>query len=134
MIIAIWINATMEKFPARTGLGFEEVMRQEVSRPENPKFRLFRLGAEISSAPDMTGGFPAAEQHAAQQAQQDADNDEGGSGGEGKTDGFVEEDHTHDGGGQGLNRVECRAVACRKDSESLIPQNISNTGAQDTEI
>lgn len=109
-------------------------MRQEVSRPENPKFRLFRLGAEISSAPDMTGGFPAAEQHAAQQAQQDADNDEGGSGGEGKTDGFVEEDHPHDGGGQGLNRVKCRAVACRKDSESLIPQNISNTGAQDTEI
>lgn len=60
MIIAIWINATMEKFPARTGLGFEEVMRQEVSRPENPKFRLFRLGGgnQLSSGHDrrFSGG------------------------------------------------------------------------------
>lgn len=128
MITAIWINATMEEFPARTRLGFEELMRQEVSRPENPECRLF-WGTEISSVPDMTGCFPAAEQHIAQQAQQDADNDEGGSGGEGKTDGFAEEDHPHDGGGQGLNRVKSRAVACRKDSESLIPQNIGDAGA-----
>lgn len=54
MIIAIWINATMEKLPARTGLGFEELMRQEVPRPENPEFRLLGWGGnQLSSGHDL---------------------------------------------------------------------------------
>lgn len=48
----------MEEFPARTGLGFEELMRQEVSRPENPEFRLFWGGNQLSSGHDrrFSGG------------------------------------------------------------------------------
>lgn len=46
----------------------------------------------------------------------------------------MEKDYPHNGGGQRLNRIECRAVACGKHSESLVPQDIGDARAENAEI
>ena len=91
-------------------------------------------GTDTGSGFILTSPFPAAEEHAAQQAQQDTDNDEGSTGSEGETDSLMEKDHTHDGGSQGLDRIERRAVACRKRRKSLIPENVCDSGTEYSHI
>lgn len=68
------------------------------------------------------------------EAEHDANKDEGAARPEGERDRFTEEKDAENGGGQGLNGVECRTCACFSQGKAFVPEQMRNACAHDGHV